>query len=106
MTTRERDRHVRAVRALTRFHFGRRTRRRLKRDAARDRASSAQWGWHENIIGIGVSWKREKGRRQRRTPCITFHVLRKEPKRRLLPTELIPECLDFQSIDAGVLTDG
>ena len=78
MTTRERDRHVRAVRALTRFHFGRRTRRRLKRDAARDRASSAQWGWHENIIGIGVSWKREKGRRQRRTPCITFYVLRKE----------------------------
>jgi hypothetical protein len=105
MTNSERDRHVRAVRALTRFHFGRRNRRRLRRDAARDRASSNQWGWHENIIGVGVSWKRANGRRHPRAPCITFYVLRKEPRRRLLPRERIPERLDFESVDAGVQTD-
>ena len=96
---------VRAVRALTRFHFGGTKRRTLTREAAQDRRLSASWGWHENIVGIGVSWKREYGRRMAEAMCVTFYVLRKEPKRRLLRRERIPECLEFGSVDARIVTD-
>ena len=97
-------RAVRAVRALTGFHYGHR-RRRWTRPASRDRRASASWGWRENIVGIGVSQKREDGKRRSATPCVTFFVLRKEPKYRLLKRERIPECLEFDSVEAGILTD-
>jgi hypothetical protein len=99
-------RAVRAVRALTRFHYGgARRRRSLTREASRDRQVSASWGWHENIVGMGVSWKREKGRRHAGALCVTFYVLRKEPTRRLLRRERIPEYLDFASVDGRIVTD-
>jgi hypothetical protein len=101
----ERMAGVRAVRALTRFHCAGAWRRRFTRDAARDRRASASWGWHENVVGMGVSWKREGGRRNTDALCVTFFVLRKEPKRRLLLRERIPEHLDFESVDGNLATD-
>jgi len=98
-------RAVRAVRALTRFHYAGAGRRTFSRDAARDRRATASWGWHENVVGLGVSWKREKGARTPFALCVTFFVLRKEPARRLLRRQRIPECLELDSVDAGVLTD-
>jgi hypothetical protein len=89
---------------LTRLHY-RPQRHRLKRAAARDRATSAAWGWHENVVGLGVGWKRVEGRRGRGEPCVTFYVLRKEPSRRLLARERIPNCLELASIETEVLTD-
>lgn len=97
-------RAVRAVRALTRFHYSHR-RRKWGRPAARDRRASGSWGWHENVVGIGVSLKREDGKRRSNAPCVTFFVLRKEPKYRLLRRQRIPECLEFDSVEAGILTD-
>jgi hypothetical protein len=97
-------RGVRAVRALTRFHYSHR-RGRWTRAAARDRRASASWGWHENVVGIGVSLKREDGKRRAGATCVTFFVLRKEPKYRLLRRERIPGCLEFDSVDGGILTD-
>jgi hypothetical protein len=105
MTKSERDRHVKAVRVLTRWHFGRTRRRQAKKAPARDARTSRHWGWHENVVGIGVSWKQVNGKRHRDVPCVTFFVLRKEPKRRLLPRERIPECLELEGLDNGVLTD-
>ncbi len=98
-------RAVRAVRALTRFHYAGAERRTFSRAAARDRRATASWGWHENVVGVGVSWKRENGARKAHTLCVTFFVLRKEPKRRLLRRERIPECLELDSVDGGILTD-
>jgi hypothetical protein len=96
---------VRAVRALTRFHYAVGRRRKFTRPAARDRRASTSWGWHENVIGMGVSLKREAGQRKADALCVTFYVLRKEPKRRLLGRERIPERLEFESVDGAVLTD-
>jgi hypothetical protein len=75
------------------------------RAAARDRRATAHWGWHENVVGMGVSWKRERGARLAHVLCVTFFVLRKEPARRLLRRQRIPACLDLESVDARVLTD-
>jgi hypothetical protein len=101
----EQARNVRAVRALTRFHFAGAERRTFTPAAARDRRATAFWGWHENLVGIGVSWKRERGVRRPHVLCVTFFVLRKEPTRRLLRRQRIPECLELESVDARVLTD-
>ena len=98
-------RGVRAVRALTRFHYAGAGRRTFNRHASLDRRASAAWGWHENVVGIGVSWKRESGRRKANALCVTFYVLRKEPKHRLLRRQRIPECLELGSVEAGILTD-
>lgn len=57
------------------------------------------------MVGIGVSRKRESGRRSADAACVTFYVLRKEPKHRLLRRERIPECLEFDSVDGDILTD-
>ena len=100
----EEARAVRVVRALTGFHYSHRPRR-WTRPAARDRRASAAWGWHENVVGRGVSLKREAGKRRAAATCVTFFVLRKEPKYRLLQRQLIPECLEFDSLDGGILTD-
>jgi hypothetical protein len=95
---------VRVVRALTGFHYSTR-RRKWKRPAVRDRRASASWGWHEKVGGLGVSLKRASGKRSGDDLCVTFYVLRKEPKRRLLVRERIPECLELETVEAGVLTD-
>ena len=100
----DRARAVRAVRALTGFHYSHR-RRRWAASAARDRRASASWGWHENVVGVGVSLKREDGKRRADALCVTFFVLRKEPKYRLLKRERIPECLEFDSVEGEILTD-
>lgn len=96
---------VRAVRALTRFHYAGAERRTFTRDAARDRRASASWGWHENVVGIGVGWKRVDGARITDAFCVTFFVLRKEPVRRLLRRQRIPSRLAFESAEANVMTD-
>jgi len=96
---------VRAVKALTRLHFAGAHRRKFSRDAVRDRRRSESWGWHENVIGIGMSWKRVNGRMLTDDCCVTFYVLRKEPKRRLLSKQRIPSTLDLDSVSASVRTD-
>ena len=97
--------HVQAVGALTRFHCAGAHRRRFSRQALRDRRRSAAWGWHENIVGMGVSWKRVLDAMVPDEFCVTFFVLRKEPTRRLLGRERIPKRLNVDSIEASVLTD-
>ena len=47
----------------------------------------------------------EKGKQRTNATCVTFFVLRKEPKYRLLERERIPESLDFDSVDSSILTD-
>jgi hypothetical protein len=96
---------VRAVRALTRFHYAGAERRKFSRLAARDKKWSAPWGWHENVVGIGVSWKSVLRAIVPNEYCVTFFVLRKEPKRRLLLRERIPELLDLDTGSGSVTTD-
>ena len=96
---------VRVVKALTRFHFAGAERRMFSRPATRDRRSSAAWGWHENVVGIGVSWKRVNGVMLPDESCVTFFVLRKEPKQRLLLRQRIPPQLELGSASAIVTTD-
>src|SRR5262245_36142784 len=96
---------VRVVKALTRFHFAGAHRRTFSRAAARDRRRSAPWGWHENVIGIGMSWKCVNGKMLEDACCVTFYVLRKEPKRRLLSKQRIPSTLEIDSVSASVHTD-
>jgi hypothetical protein len=96
---------VRAVKALTRLHYAGAHRRKVSRDAARDRRRSEGWGWHENVIGIGMSWKCVNGQMLADDCCLTFYVLRKEPKRRLLPKQRIPSTLELDSASASITTD-
>ncbi len=96
---------VRAVKALTRFHYAGAARRKFSRSAVRDRRRSSLWGWHENVIGIGVSWKRVNGVYVRNELCVTFFVLRKEPNKRLLVRQRIPSRLEIESASATVTTD-
>lgn len=96
---------VRAARALTRFHFAGAKRRAFSRLAARERKRSSSWGWHENIVGIGVSWKRVNGVMVPGAFCLTFFVLRKEPATRLLLRQRIPATLDLESASTSIPTD-
>ncbi|HET7217930.1 MAG TPA: hypothetical protein VFJ02_07770 [Vicinamibacterales bacterium] len=96
---------VRAVKALTRFHYAGAERRTFSRAAASDRKRSGSWGWHENVVGIGVSWKRVGKSMVPGQYCLTFFVLRKEPKRRLLHRQRIPAQLELDSAAASIVTD-
>lgn len=97
--------NVRAVGALTRFHCVGAHRRTFSRRAQRDRRHSAAWGWHDNVVGMGVSWKRVHDAIVPEELCVTFFVLRKESPRRLLRRERIPPRLDLDSVEASVITD-
>jgi hypothetical protein len=97
--------YARALRALTRFHCAGAHRRTFSRQAQRDRRRSAAWGWHDNVIGMGGSWKRVHGKTVTEEFAVTFFVLRKEPAGRLLRRERIPARLDVDSVEASVLTD-
>jgi hypothetical protein len=105
MASGDRQAAVRAVRALTRFHFAGAKRRTFSRHASRERKQSSSWGWHENVVGIGVSWKRVDGVMVPGEFCLTFFVLRKEPKKRLLLRQRIPSQLDLDSASTSITTD-
>lgn len=95
---------VRATRALTRLHFGRRPARARRAAAMRDWRTSASWGWLDNIVGVGAGSKQVTDRDSGQ-PALTIFVRRKRARQRLGQGERIPERLLIESADAEVVTD-
>jgi hypothetical protein len=96
---------VKAVRALTRLQYGRRSRGTAGRAAQRDRRLSRDWGWPDNIVGIGASRKQVGGEVLHGTPTVTIFVRRKRPRERLAASERVPELLHLATVGVDVVTD-
>jgi hypothetical protein len=95
-----------AVRLLTNLHFpSRRTGTKWTKARKSDHRNSLAWGWHHNILGIGVSQKRTSGSPITDTKCITFYVRRKPALNRLSKNQRIPETLTLRSVEQQLLTD-
>lgn len=71
----------------------------------RDRRRTRDWGWRNNIVGLGVGIKRAGGRQLKGRHCVTLFVRQKLPLSRLGEHEQIPEWLELDSGRGGVLTD-
>jgi hypothetical protein len=96
-----------AVQALSRMQMLPWRRRSGKNAAAwrRDRQRIGNWGWRDNIVGLGVGVKQVDGKRTKGPECVTLFVRQKFPASRLSTRERIPEWLELDCGDGRVLTD-
>jgi len=82
-------------------------RRRVRpQTAGADWSRAADWGWRQNILGIGVATKRVQGEPAGQDEvCLTFFVRRKLANRHLTPRERIPRRLRLEALGTTITTD-
>jgi hypothetical protein len=107
-----RDRHPRsevaAVRLLAKLlksRPGRQSSRRLTAEIRDDLDRALHWGWGTNIVGIFVGKKRTGSESIDGRLCLSFHVVRKVPKRRIPRRMRIPQEMRFESLGLTLTTD-
>lgn len=96
----------RAVKVLTRLHFGRRKPiKSLSKSRQTDWRKTRSWGWKTQIKAIAAGVKRAEGKQFSDIPCLTVYVRKKLPAPRIPSNEFIPETLRLETLGAEVLTD-